>query len=565
VTPFVLAVALLAPLSTVAEQSGYVRTGRYDEVVRLCKELPRAYPKVKCETFGQTVERRPMVAFTVGAKGKPTVVVQGGIHAGEIDGKDAGFWILRELLDGKLSGIDLTKMRLVFVPVFNVDGHERFGAHNRPNQIGPEESGWRTTAQNLNLNRDYVKAEAPEMRAMLALLGREDPVVYVDLHVTDGAEFQHDVAVLVSPPAPVSDAPAPLATVAAALRARLKEALTADKHLPIVDFYPMFAKNDDPSGGFAFMAATPRFSDSYWAARNRLAILVETHSWKDYKTRVRATHDTLVTVLRELTAHGDEWRAAGKAAEAEPLAGKALTLAWRADPSKPKTIDFLGYAYKRSTSAISTVTKIQYDHSKPEVWHIPFYGSLLPAATATLPKAGWWVPRAFADFVAAKLAVHGIVTRDLGGARTLPVEAFRADDIKRRAETFEGRPTVTVHGKWTKETRPFGAGGLFIPVAQPRARLAAQILEPEAPDSLTSWGYFNGVFEQKEYMEDYVLEDVAEKMMQDPAIKAEFEQKLKDPAFAKSPHERVDFFYKKHPSWDEQLNLVPVYRLDTSP
>jgi hypothetical protein len=175
------------------------------------------------------------------------------------------------------------------------------------------------------------------------------------------------------------------------------------------------------------------------------------------------------------------------------------------------------------------------------------------------------VPRAWADVVAAKLTVHGIRFTDLGGPRTLPVDVYRATSIERREGTFEGRAVVTVRGGWTPETRSFTGGGLYVPVAQPRARLAAQLLEPEAPDSLTSWGYFDTVFEQKEYMEDYVLEAVAEKMMQDPAIKAEFAERMKDPAFAKSPHERLDFFYKKHPSWDQALDLVPIFRLQAPP
>lgn len=567
-TALLLAITLLAParaLTTTAETSGWHRTGRYDEVVRLCHDFAHAHKNVTCETFGVSPERRPMLALSVGARGRPTLVVQGGIHAGEIDGKDAGFLVLRELLDGKLEGVALDKLRVVFVPVFNVDGHERFGAYNRPNQTGPEEMGWRTTAQNLNLNRDYVKAEAPEMRAMLKLLEREDPVVYLDLHVTDGAQFQHDVAVLVSPAAGVTDAPAGLAAAATALRATLKNELEAAHHLPIVDFYPAFAKHEDPAGGFAAFTSTPRFGDAYAAARNRLGILVETHSWKDYATRVRATHDAVVTVLRALSAHGAEWRKAERDADAEPLAGKSIVLAWRPDLTKPRTIDFLGYHYTRSTSPISTVTRIEYDPSKPEVWHIPFYGVLVPATTVTLPRAGWFVPRAFADVVAPKLAAHGLVYRDVDGTRSLGVDAFRASDVKERPETFEGRPTVQLHGAWTHETRSFTGGGLFVPVAQPHARLAAHLLEPEGPDSLTSWGFFDAVFEQKEYMEDYVLEAVAEKMLQDPAVKAEWDAKLKDPAFAKSPHERLDFFYKKHPSWDAQLGLVPVYRLQQAP
>ena len=154
---------------------------------------------------------------------RPVLLFQGGIHAGEIDGKDAGFRVLRELLEGKAAPGALRRVTVVFVPVFNVDGHERFAA-NRPNQRGPEEMGWRITAQNLNLNRDYVKADAPEMRAMLALLRAWDPVLYVDLHVTDGAKFRHDVSITVEP----SETPgAPLHEAARKLRGDVVAALAA--------------------------------------------------------------------------------------------------------------------------------------------------------------------------------------------------------------------------------------------------------------------------------------------------------------------------------------------------
>lgn len=556
---------VLPSLATTAETTRYARTGRYEEVLRLCRDYARAYPQVACETFGTSAEGRPMVALSVGARGRPTLVVQGGIHAGEIDGKDAGFLVLRQFLDGKLPGVRPDRLRLVFVPVFNVDGHERFGAWNRPNQVGPKEMGWRTTAQNLNLNRDYMKAEAPEMRAMLALMQREDPIVYVDLHVTDGANFQHDVAVLVDPPAGVRDAPPALADAAAKLRAAVLARLTAARHLPLVDFYPSFVDDDDPKGGFAAFAAGPRFSDAYAAARNRLGVLVETHSWKDYATRVRATRDTLAALLAELSAHGDEWSAAARAADALSLAGQPLVLAWHADRAAPRMIDFLGYAYSATPSTVSGKIHIHYDPTRPEVWHIPYFGTLAPSVTVTLPRAGWLVPRAFADVVAQKLAVHGIAYRDLPDTRTLPVWMFRADEVQRHGATFEGRAMVTLHGAWSAAMRAFAGGGLFVPVAQPRARLAAELLEPEGPDSLAAWGYFDTVFEQKEFMEDYVLEDVAQQMLKDPSVRAEFERKLADPAFANSPRQRLDFFYRRTPSWDTQLDVVPVYRLDRAP
>ena len=200
-----------AELSTVSERSGFTKTGRYDEVIALCDAFAKAYPDaVRCDRFGTTPEGRPMQLLVVsksGAmtpeqareRGLPVLLVQGGIHAGEIDGKDAGFLLLRELLDGSAAPGALDKLVLLFVPVFNVDGHERFGRWNRPNQRGPEEMGWRTTAQNYNLNRDYMKADAPEMQAMLRLVDAWDPIVTMDLHVTDGAKFEHDVSITGEP------------------------------------------------------------------------------------------------------------------------------------------------------------------------------------------------------------------------------------------------------------------------------------------------------------------------------------------------------------------------------
>ena len=184
--------AATSDLTTVSERSGFTRTGRYDEVIALCDAFQREYPKaVRCFDFGTTPEGRPMKALAVSTTGHldpqsaraanlPVLLAQGGIHAGEIDGKDAGFLLLREMLEGKAGRGVLDKLVVLFVPVFNIDGHERFGRWNRPNQRGPEEMGWRTTAQNYNLNRDYMKADAPEMQAMLRLVDIWDPIVTMD-------------------------------------------------------------------------------------------------------------------------------------------------------------------------------------------------------------------------------------------------------------------------------------------------------------------------------------------------------------------------------------------------
>jgi murein tripeptide amidase MpaA len=564
-------------LSTVAERSGFVRTGRYDEVVALCGAFAARYPDaVRCEDFGTTPEGRPMkllVASKSGAltpelareRGLPVLLVQGGIHAGEIDGKDAGFLLLRQMLDGEAGADVLDKLVLVFVPVFNVDGHERFGRWNRPNQRGPEEMGWRTTAQNYNLNRDYLKADAPEMQAMLRLVDAWDPIVAMDLHVTDGAKFEHDVSITAEP---VNSGDPQLRKAGRALRDGIIERLAAQGSLPLA-FYPSFVENDNPASGFVDGVPAPRFSHGYFVLRNRMAILVETHSWKDYPTRVRITRNTVLDLLELAARDGHGWLATARAADtrAAQLGGQSVPLQYQAT-DKVRTIDFRGYAYTRTPSDVSGALMTRYDETTPQIWKIPLRDELAPSLSVTAPRGGYLVPAAFAPLVEPKLRVHGVdyrrIERPLQGAK---LEGWRADKASFSAASFEGHQRLTAEGRWKPEAQELGAGALFVPIAQPKARLAMALLEPQAPDSLLGWGWFNGAFEQKEYMEDYVAEEVAREMLaKDPALKAEFERRLQqDPAFAKSPQARLDFFYRRHSAYDTQLNLYPVLRTDSVP
>ena len=562
-----------AGLQTVAEKSQFQRTGRYEEVERLCAAYARQWhDAVRCVEFGRTPEGRPMLALVVSRTGAltatearkrnlPVLLIQGGIHAGEIDGKDAGFLALRQLLSDTAAPGVLKSFVLVFVPVFNIDGHERFGRWNRPNQVGPEEMGWRATAQNYNLNRDYIKADAPEMQAMLRLLGAWDPVLYVDLHVTDGAEFQHDVSNTLEP---IYAGDPELHPAGLALLAELNGKLSAQGSLP-VDFYPDFVKEDDPASGFAASANTPRFSTGYWPLHNRFALLVETHSWKDYPTRVRVTRNTIVSLAQMIAKEGPRWRAETLEADqrAEHLAGKEVAVDFDNGPHV-RMIDFSGYAYTRDLSAISGGLVTHYDTTKPQIWHIPLKDSVVPKTTVTAPRGGYIVPAARAAWMAEKLALHGIRFERIGTAKeAVLVEAFRATKVTYSKTSFEGHTTQTFEGAWKPERRAIPAGSLFVPISQPNARLALVLLEPLSPDSFAAWGFFNTAFEDKEYMEPYVAEQVAAQMLADPQVAAEFKKRLEeDPAFAASPAARLDFFYRRHSSWDERLNLYPVYRSD---
>lgn len=550
-------------LVTTAETSQYVSTGGYDEAVRLCHDFARAYAGIRCDELGRTGEDRPIVAVHLSrGSGHPTIYIQAGIHAGEIEGKDAGFWFLRDLLDGKIAPGALDVIDLVFVPVVNPDGHERVSPNNRPNQRGPAEMGFRTNDARLNINRDFVKADTPEMHAILHAFTTYRPVLLVDLHTTDGAKFEHDISVNIAPLAPRKDG---LDRVAAELAAATVKRLTELGHLPLA-FYPSFVTNDDPTSGFAVSEAPPRFSQFYAAARSRLGMLVETHSWRTYRERAASTYHALQAIVEDAQRHAAAWVAAEAEADRadEMLGGTEVTLVWDTGPHRTE-IEFRGYAYEKTRSEISGGDWIVYDEHKPQIWRVPLFDELVPKVAIQVPRGGYLIDGGFAASVAAVLDRHALRYVKLDGQPRVDVEVYRATKVAFQPQ-FEGRTPVELEGAWIPETRTLERGAIFVPITQPSARLVLHLLEPALPDSLVQWGSFNTVFERKEYMEPYVAEQVArDQLAADPSLRAKFDADLAaDPELAKSPRRRLDWFYRRSPAWDERVNLLPIYRTATA-
>ncbi|MEM6455127.1 MAG: M14 family metallopeptidase, partial [Acidobacteriota bacterium] len=348
------------PWRTVAEASDFARTPSYDDTVAYLRRLVDAAPDLHLLPFGESGAGRTLW-LVVAARGletptpaalarldRPVVLAQAGIHAGEIDGKDAGLMLLRDLGLGRRGGDLLARASLLFVPVLNPDGHERISPYGRVNQRGPERMGWRTNARNLNLNRDYAKADAPEMRAVLDLISAWQPDLYLDLHVTDGVDYQYDITWghggrhMASP------------AIAAFFEDVLTPAVAA--HLSDRGHVPgplVFAfDRGDLTQGIYGWTATPRYSDGYGAARHLPTILVENHSLKPYDQRVLGTYHFLVGVLDAVVDHADALRAAtarDRASRPDPV-----TLAWRMpEPPAPEWIDFRGVRVETAPSALT--------------------------------------------------------------------------------------------------------------------------------------------------------------------------------------------------------------------
>lgn len=545
------------PWITPSERSGLTTSPSYAEARAFAEKMVAASPLLKLEIFGKTPQGREMFAIIArkpGTSAKPVLLAQGGIHSGEIDGKDAGLMLLRDIaFRGKAALLD--KADFVFVPIFNIDGHERTSRFNRPNQRGPVSQGWRTTAQNLNLNRDYLKADAPEMQAMIGLIRKYDPALYLDLHVTDGTDHQYDVAYAFSGwNGLYAQSPAIGRWLDKRFRPAIDRALIKAGHTP--GYYVSAVDNENPDKGIVHDADTPRFSTGYGDHRRVPTVLVETHSIKPFRQRVLGTYILVEAALRLIGEDGvNATQAIANDRAARP---KQITLTWKPLEKPIDQIDFLGIAHDKYISPASGNSIIRW-LGKPIKQRMDVYG-VEPDVVTKLPKA-WWVPATATDVI-ARLKLHGIQMEVFAEAKTITLDMVRIVDPK-LGNANEGHIPLSVGTfRHARMSETFYPGSVRIPSDQPLGLLAAAMLEPESLDSFLAWNFFPGMLQRTEYIESYAIAPLAEKMLaSDPKLKAEFEVKLAaEPAFAKNPTARLQWFYERTSYYDVRYLLYPVGR-----
>jgi len=548
---------------TVAEKTGFHATSSYIQTVAYLRELTSAAPELRMVSLGRSPEGRDIwmviasrdrlfTPETLQRSARPTLFVQAGIHAGEIDGKDAGLMFLRELTMGGRWRSLLDRANFLFVPILNVDGHERTSAYNRINQRGPDVTGWRTNARNLNLNRDYTKLDTTEVRAIVAALDQWKPDLFMDIHVSDGSDYQYDVTFGWND----STSYSPRATrwFRSTLEPALHRALVAMGHIP----GPLIP--DDPSKGLTVANLPPRFSNAYGDLRHIPSVLVETHSLKPYEQRVLGTLVLLQSALQTLGQEGVSLKRA--AMSDSELRVDPVPLAWRAPkpgPAAPEMIDLLLIESRTTPSSISGTTRTEY-LGKPITMRRAVFRESEVALAVPRAKA-YWIPPAWSDIV-DRLKMHGIAVERMSNAREVQVDVYRLRDPKFDPEPFEGRTRVTAQATIEHRRERFPAGSFRVATDQPLGELVTVLLEPESTDSFLQWGFFHSIFQRTEYVENYVVEAMAEQMLAaDPALKSEFEQKLAtDEAFRSSPDQRLDFFYSRTPYADPRWRLYPVAR-----
>ena len=564
---------------TFYEKSGYLETPRYDETMSYCKRLAEKSKMITRTTFGTSAQGRALPVMildrdglsdpaVIRAKGRIVLLVQACIHPGECEGKDAGLMLFRDFTfpGNHASGPApdpeiLSKVSIVFIPIFNVDGHERFGPYNRINQNGPKEMGWRTNAENQNLNRDFLKADTPEMVAWLALFNRWLPEFFIDIHTTDGADYQYVLTYLTEIYGNMD--PGLTRWTKEIFNAQLESRMN---HLGTPVFpYIEFRNWHDPRSGLITEAAPPMLSQGYSALRNRPGLLIETHMLKPYKQRVSAAYECVVSTLEILSHEAGNLRSLVETADnfvSSPAFLKTpFTMLFETKMNDSVMVDFLGYQYKSVKSELTGGEWFQYSKI-PETFKVPYFTATTPKVKTDLPYA-YIIPAEWKTII-ERVKAHGIKVTELGKGTNISIKTCRFKNPKWQQNPYEGHhPMTNIEFDEVEETRFFPAGSAIVEVMQPAGRIIPHLLEPKGNGSFLYWGFFDAVFEQKEYGESYVIEKMAREMIREnPGLLEELNlKKSRDTAFAKNSWEIVNWFYNKSPYADSRKGIYPIGKI----
>ncbi|GAA3715527.1 M14 family metallopeptidase [Sphingomonas cynarae] len=547
------------PWITPAERSDFVTTPRQAETRAWLERLDAASPLISIETFGRTGEGRDLLLVRA-SKGagkdgtpKPVVLVQAGIHAGEIDGKDAGLMLLRDIaLRGKHALLD--RVDLVFVPIYNVDGHERMSRWNFPALRGPLEKGYVGNARNINLNRDYAKADAPETRAMIALLRRLDPVLYIDCHVSDGFDMQYDITFTYAGWGRYAYHRATADWLTERFGPKVMRALSRAGHIPTI--YPSPVDTRTPVSGIRQAPEGPRYSTGYGDFIGVPTVLVENHMLKPYRQRVLGTYVLLEAALALAASDGDRI-AAAKAGDRSSRPATMLTR-WQPAAQPIGWVErFRGIAFDTYRSPATGRLEQRWT-GKPVTFRMPVIGQE-PVETVTLPKA-WWVPGEQVEVI-DRLRLHGIDFETTASPQRAHLDRVRLREVAVQPAQ-DGRLPIKASFDHEPVVETLPAGTVRVPADQPLGLLAAALLEPEAPDSLLAWGFFPEILSAPPRAEDFIDAPLAEALLErDATIRTAFAAKVAaEPAFAADGAQRLAWLRERLPGRDRFHHVYPVWR-----
>jgi hypothetical protein len=554
--------------TTKFEKSEGFETTTYTETISYFKQLANEFPEIFIQEIGETDSGHPLhlvvfnsdLAFDFNKIKKSTknvILINNAIHPGESDGVDASMMLLRDIVQDKNKVKELENIILAFIPIYNIGGALNRNSHSRANQNGPKEYGFRGNARNFDLNRDFIKADTKNARAFAEIFHLINPDVFIDNHVSNGADYQYGITHLFTQHNKLGN------DLGTFIETKMRPDIEADllkKNIIITPYVNVWGNT--PEAGFSQFFDAPRYSSGYTTLFNSLGMMIETHMLKPYKQRVEQTYSLMESMINFTIKNGSEIKELRKNAVAKILNKKTYPITYEIDRDTFTNLQFKGYEGSYINSKVTNGKRLFYDKTKPFTKEVNYYNQFKVTNEISIPKAyilkqGWWQ-------VLNRLNDNNIEYLVFKNDTTITVEEQHIKDFKTRPFAYEGHflHYNTTVATSTKEIL-FHKGDIYIPVNQFGARYIMETLEASATDSFFNWNFFDSILQQKEGYSAYVFEDIAEQfLIENPTIKKELEDKINtDEDFAKNPRAQLDFVYKKSPYYETAHLKLPVYKV----
>jgi hypothetical protein len=542
-------------------------TATYAEVMSYYQTLAKQQPQMKLLNYGSTDIGKPLTLVVLSKdklfdpvlikkQNKRVLLINNGIHPGEPEGIDASMMLARDLLMKNQLPKDVV---ICFIAVYNIDGNMNRG-QSRANQNGPRTYGFRGNYRNLDLNRDFIKADSKNALAFAQILNTWQPEVMLDNHVSDGADYQYVMTLIETQ----KDKQNPI------LANYTSKTMTADLYKGMkksgYEMIPYGAGEQGlPDSGIVSFMETPRFSTGFAAQHNIISYMTETHMLKPFDKRLYATYNFMQQLInicqRDAKLLGDM----KKRVDAEVSEQKTFALNWQVDEKAVDTITFKGYAAEYKISEVSGLKRLYYDRSKPYTKTIKFFNTYKATATVDKPVA-YIIPQAWGKVVEL-FKLNRVALKRLKHDTTLNLQMYYIDDYKTGSRPYEGHylhSNVKLNPVDAKVK--FYEGDYVVYVNQPINRYIVETLEPRGVDSFFAWNFFDSILGQKEYFSDYVFEDIAADLLKkDPELRKKLDdEKATNQQLAKSAAAQLNFVYRNSPYFEKTYMRYPVGRLLTN-
>ncbi|MEZ4825930.1 MAG: M14 family metallopeptidase [Bacteroidia bacterium] len=549
------------------ENSGKTASASYHEAIAYYRKLDKAFPEIHLLEYGSTDAGKPLHLVVISDQkqadpqklrkaGKRIILINNAIHAGEPCGIDASMMLARDLVTRPEMKTLLNHVVVAIIPVYNIGGALNRGCCSRANQVGPDAYGFRGNAQNLDLNRDFIKADSRNARTFAQIFHHWQPDIFIDTHTTNGADYQATLTYLATLP---QKADPGIATYMSEAMIPALEKHMISRSIKVCPYVNVFG--NPPDKGFAAFLDLPRYSSGYASLFQTISFISEAHMLKSFEERVEATYAFLEGIIAHTHENhlriGETITAARNRAKTQ----ETFDIAWQHDPSVSRPLVFDGYEAKYKTSAVTGFERMYYDRSAPYSKEVPYFYNYNPVKTVSKPTA-YLIPQAWQKVI-ERLKDNQVEMKALGKDTLLTVEITYLTKYTTSENPYEGHYLHTrTEVKRQEEQVQYYAGDMVVYTDQTRNPYIVHVLEPEAQDAFFAWNFFDPILMRKEYYSDYVFEDEAEKMLSENATlrKTFNEKKAADSVFAKSPGQQLNFLYQHSVYAEKSLNRYPVAR-----